>query len=203
LKIICIGRNYVEHAQELKNEVPTEPVFFLKPDTALLPKQRAFYLPGFSNDIHHEVELVLKISKEGKNISEEFAHRYIDSISVGIDFTARDIQQKQKEKGLPWEPAKAFDHSAPVGEFIPLSELPGSKKINFHLDINGKTVQQGSNELMIFSFDKIIAYVSKFITLKKGDLIFTGTPKGVSQVHTGDKLEAFLEDKKLLTVEVK
>jgi acylpyruvate hydrolase len=169
----------------------------------LLPKQRAFYLPEFSNDIHHEVELVLKISKEGKHIAEEFAPRYYDHISVGIDFTARDIQQKQKEKGLPWEPAKAFDHSAPVGEFIALKDLPAQKKINFHLDINGKTVQQGSNELMIFTFAKIIAYVSKFITLKKGDLIFTGTPKGVSKVNAGDELEAFLENKKLLSVQVK
>ena len=145
----------------------------------------------------------LKISKEGKHIAEEFAHRYFDSITVGIDFTARDIQQKQKEKGLPWEPAKAFDHSAPVGEFIPVSGLTDPKKINFHLDINGTTVQQGSNDLMIFSFAKIISYVSKFITLKKGDLIFTGTPKGVGQVKAGDKLEAFLENKKLLTVLVR
>ena len=203
MKIICIGRNYVEHAQELKNEIPTEPVFFLKPDTALLPKQRDFYLPGFSSDIHHEVELVLKICKEGKNIDDKFAHRYYDEISVGIDFTARDIQQKQKEKGLPWEPAKAFDHSAPVGEFISLSKLPDLQKIDFHLDINGKTVQLGSNLLMIFSFDKIISYVSKFITLKKGDLVFTGTPKGVAAVKANDKLEAWLEDKKVLTVYVK
>ncbi len=202
MKIICIGRNYVEHAQELKNEVPTEPVFFLKPDTALLPKQRNFYLPEFSNDIHHEVELVLKICKEGKHIDEKFAHRYYDEISVGIDFTARDIQQKQKEKGLPWEAAKAFDHSAPVGAFISHNKLSDLQQINFHLDINGKTVQQGNNELMIFSFDKIISYVSKFITLKKGDLIFTGTPKGVGQVHANDLLEAYLEDIKLLTVKV-
>ena len=203
MKIICIGRNYVEHAQELKNEIPVEPVFFMKPDTALLPKQNAFYLPGFSTDIHYEVELVLKISKEGKHIAEEFAHKYYDAITVGIDFTARDIQQKQKEKGLPWEPAKAFDHSAPVGEFISLSELPDPAKINFHLDINGKTVQQGTNELMIFTFAKVISYVSKFITIKKGDMLFTGTPKGVGQVKAGDKLEAFLENKKLLTVEVR
>ncbi len=203
MKFICIGRNYVEHAQELKNEVPTEPVFFLKPDTALLPKQRAFYIPDFSSDIHHEVELVLKVCKEGKHIAEEFANKYYDAITVGIDFTARDIQQKQKEKGLPWEPAKAFDHSAPVGEFISLSELPDQNKINFHLDINGKTVQQGTNELMIFSFAQVISYVSKFITLKKGDLIFTGTPKGVGQVKAGDTLEAFLETKKLLTVEIR
>ena len=203
MKFICIGRNYVEHAQELKNEVPTEPVFFLKPDTALLPKQRAFYLPDFSKDIHHEIELVLKVCKEGKHIAEEFAHKYYDAITVGIDFTARDIQQKQKEKGLPWEPAKAFDHSAPVGEFIELDKIYDLNKINFHLNINDKTVQQGTNELMIFSFAKIISYVSKFITLKKGDLIFTGTPKGVGQVKAGDKLEGFLEGKKMLSIEIK
>lgn len=203
MKFICIGRNYVEHAQELKNEVPTEPVFFLKPDTALLPKQRAFYLPDFSKDIHHEIELVLKVCKEGKHIAEEFAHKYYDAITVGIDFTARDIQQKQKEKGLPWEPAKAFDHSAPVGEFIELDKIYDLNKINFHLNLNDKTVQQGTNELMIFSFAKIISYVSKFITLKKGDLIFTGTPKGVGQVKAGDKLEGFLEGKKMLSIEIK
>ncbi len=203
MKIICIGRNYVEHAKELKNDVPGEPVFFLKPDTALLPKQRPFYLPDFSNDIHYEAELVLKICKEGKNISEEFALKYFDAISVGIDFTARDIQQKQKEKGLPWEPAKAFDNSAPVGDFIPFAELPDDNKINFHLNINAKTVQQGSNELMIFSFSKIISYVSRFITLKKGDLVFTGTPKGVGSVKPGDHLEGFLENKKVVEVVVR
>ena len=203
MKIICIGRNYVDHAHELQNEIPTEPVFFLKPDTALLPKQNVFYLPGFSNDIHYEVELVLKICKEGKHIDEKFSHRYYDQITAGIDFTARDIQDKQKAKGLPWEPAKAFDHSAPVGEFIPLGDISDPKKINFHLDINGKTVQHGNNELMIFSFDKVISYVSKFITLRKGDLIFTGTPKGVGPVHKNDLLEAYLENRKLLTVEVR
>jgi acylpyruvate hydrolase len=203
MKIICIGRNYVEHAQELKNEVPTEPVFFLKPDTAALQKDRAFYLPDFSNDIHYEAELVLKICREGKNIAEEFANRYYDQITVGIDFTARDIQQKQKEKGLPWEPAKAFDHSAPAGSFIPLTGLPDFNKINFHLDINGKTVQQGNSSLMIFSFDKIISYVSSFITLRKGDLVFTGTPKGVGPVHKDDLLEVYLEGNKLLNVKVK
>ena len=203
MKIICIGRNYVEHALELKNDIPEEPVFFLKPDTALLPKNSPFYLPDFSKDIHYEVELVLKISKEGKHIEEKFAHRYFDQATVGIDFTARDIQQKQKEKGLPWEPAKAFDHSAPVGDFIPLIEIADPEKMSFRLDINGKTVQAGTKELMIFSFDKVISYVSGFITLRKGDLIFTGTPKGVGQVHPGDLLEAFLEEMKLLTVQVR
>jgi hypothetical protein len=175
MKIICIGRNYVKHALELNNEIPGEPVFFLKPDTALLPKGQAFYIPSFSSDIHHEIEIVLRICKEGKNISEEFASRYYDSVTVGIDFTARDIQQRQKEKGLPWEPAKAFDHSAPVGNVIKLGELKDRKNILFHLDVNGKTVQKGSSELMINSFEKIISYVSKFITLRKSDLIFTGS----------------------------
>lgn len=203
MKIICIGRNYVEHARELNNEVPGDPVFFLKPDTALLPKGRAFYLPDFSNDIHHEIELVYKICKEGKNIAEEFSLRYIDQVSVGIDFTARDIQQRQKEKGLPWEPAKAFDGSAAIGEFIPLSDLKQPGEIKFHLDVNGNTVQQGNHLLMIFPIGKIIAFVSRFITLKKGDLIFTGTPSGVGRIRAGDKLDCYLEGNKKLSVEVR
>ncbi len=203
MKIICIGRNYVEHALELKNTIPSEPVFFLKPDTALLPKDRAFYIPDFSKDIHHEIELVLKISKEGKNIAEEFASRYYDQITVGIDYTARDIQQKQKEKGLPWEPAKAFDHSAPVGEFIALTDLKKPVDIHFKLLINGELKQKGSSLLMLFSFDKIISYVSRYITLRKGDMIFTGTPSGVGPVAAGDVLECFLEDRLLLRTEVR
>ena len=202
MKIICIGRNYVKHAQELNNEIPGEPIFFLKPDTALLQKDHPFYIPSFSSDIHHEVEIVLRICKEGKNISEEFASRYYNALTVGIDFTARDIQQKQKEKGLPWEPAKAFDNSAPVGTMISLTELKDQKNILFHLDVNGKTVQKGSSELMINSFEKIISYVSTFITLRKGDLIFTGTPEGVAQVKPGDLLECYLEDECLLKVNV-
>jgi acylpyruvate hydrolase len=203
MKFICIGRNYVKHIEELNNEIPGEPIFFLKPDTAILQKGQAFYIPSFSNDIHHEIELVLKICKEGKNITEEFASRYYDAITVGIDFTARDIQQKQKEKGLPWEPAKAFDNSAPVGTLVPMNEIKNRDKILFHLDINGKTVQKGNSTLMINSFAKIISYVSKFITLRKGDLIFTGTPEGVSQVKAGDLLECYLEEKCLLKVSVK
>ena len=202
MKIICIGRNYVKHIEELNNAVPEEPVFFLKPDTAL-PRENVFYIPDFSNDIHHEIELVLRISKEGKNIAEEFASRYFDSITVGIDFTARDIQQRQKEKGLPWEPAKAFDNSAPVGEMILINDLKDSKNIRFELKINGKTRQIGESTKMLHSFSKIISFVSKYITLRKGDLIFTGTPEGVSQVKHGDKLECFLEDRKLLTVNIK
>jgi acylpyruvate hydrolase len=201
LKIICIGRNYVKHIDELKNEIPDEPVFFLKPDTALM-QGNTFYLPDFSKDIHHEIELVLKINKEGKNISKEFASRYYNQISVGLDFTARDIQEKQKAKGLPWEPAKAFDNSSPIGEFISIEEIDKSH-IAFHLRKNGTTVQEGNSQMMINSFDTIINYVSKFITLRKGDLIYTGTPAGVSQIHAGDLLECFLEDKNLLKVFVK
>jgi 2-keto-4-pentenoate hydratase/2-oxohepta-3-ene-1,7-dioic acid hydratase in catechol pathway len=203
MKLICIGRNYVKHIQELKNEIPGEPIFFMKPDTSLLPKGNAFYLPGFSNEIHHEIELVLRICKEGKNISEEFAHRYYDAITVGLDFTARDIQEKQKAKGLPWEPAKAFDHSSPVGELVQVNDLKNQNHITFHLNINGKTIQTGNSTLMIYSFAKIISYVSKFITLRKGDLIFTGTPAGVGPVKTGDILEGYLEEKQLLKVTIK
>jgi 2-keto-4-pentenoate hydratase/2-oxohepta-3-ene-1,7-dioic acid hydratase in catechol pathway len=202
MKFICIGRNYVKHIQELNNEVPDKVIFFIKPDTAQLPAERAFYIPSFSSDIHHEIEIVLKISKEGKNISEEFASRYFDSVSVGIDFTARDIQQEVKEKGLPWEPAKAFDNSAPVGNFISVSDI-NSDEILFHLDINGKRVQSGNSRLMINSFNKIISYVSQFITLRKGDLIFTGTPDGVGPVKAGDVLECYLENKMLLTVNIR
>ncbi len=203
MKIICIGRNYVEHAQELKNEAPTEPVFFMKPDTAVLSKGKDFYLPDFSKDIHHEVELVLRVCREGKHITEEFASKYYDQITVGIDFTARDVQQRQKEKGLPWEPAKAFDSSAPVGDFISTDELKNSNNINFELKKNGSVVQIGQSSFMIFSFNKIISFVSRYITLRKGDFIFTGTPKGVNRVEAGDILEAFLEGKKLLQLSVK
>lgn len=203
MKIICIGRNYVKHIEELNNAVPEEPVFFLKPDTALLQKDHAFYIPEFSHDIHHEIELVLKVCKEGKNISEEFASRYYDSISVGIDFTARDIQEKQKEKGLPWEPAKAFDNSAPTGTMIPFTDLKNPSSIRFELRINGNTVQSGDSSMMLHTFDKIISYVSRYITLRKGDLIFTGTPEGVSRVNPGDLLECYLEGKMLLKVNIK
>ncbi|MFN8164865.1 MAG: fumarylacetoacetate hydrolase family protein [Bacteroidia bacterium] len=203
MKIICIGRNYVEHIKELQNAIPGEPVFFMKPDTALLPAEKAFYIPDFSQDIHHEIELVLKICKEGKNIAQEFAHRYYDQITVGIDYTARDIQQHQREKGLPWEPAKAFDGSAPVGQFIPLTELKDLKDIRFSLKINGELRQSGNSNLMLYTFDQIISYVSKFITLRKGDLIYTGTPSGVSAVKAGDVLEGYLEEKLLLKTEVR
>lgn len=203
MKIICIGRNYSEHAKELKNEVPSSPVFFLKPDTSLLKDNAPFYYPSFSNDIHYEVELVIKISKNGKTILPQFAHKYYEQISVGIDFTARDLQNQCKEKGLPWEKAKAFDQSAVIGKFIPLSELKNKELINFGLTINDKQVQQGVSNDMIFSFDTIIAYVSQFITLKTGDLIYTGTPAGVGPVKIGDKLKAYLENELLLDFEIK
>jgi acylpyruvate hydrolase len=203
MKIICIGRNYAEHAKEMNSEVPSEPVFFLKPDTSLLKDNQAFYYPGFSKEIHHEVELVLKINKPGKNIQPQFANRYYSEIGIGIDFTARDLQAECKQKGLPWEKAKAFEGSAPIGKFIDKKEFVDEKNIAFHLNINGNTVQTGNTKQLLFSFDKIIAYVSIFFTLKTGDLIFTGTPEGVGPVKIGDKLEAFIENQKLLDFEIK
>ncbi len=203
MKIICIGRNYAEHAKELKNEVPTEPVFFLKPDTAQIKNNQPFYYPDFSKEIHHEVELVIKINKPGKNIQVEFAKKYYDEVGIGIDFTARDLQNKCKEKGLPWEMAKAFDGSAPIGEFIDKKKITNLNEINFHLNINGNIVQKGNTKDLLFTFDKIIAYVSQFLTLKKGDLIYTGTPSGVGPIKIGDKLEAYIENEKLLHFEIK
>jgi acylpyruvate hydrolase len=202
VKIICIGRNYAEHAKEMKSEVPTEPVFFLKPETALL-KDKDFYYPEFTKDLHHEVEIVLKISKNGKHIAEEFASQYYNEIGIGIDFTARDLQTKCKEKGLPWEKAKAFDNAAPIGDFAPKESFASLKNISFQLNINGNQRQIGNTKDLIFSFEKIISYVSQFITLKTGDLIFTGTPEGVSAVNIGDVLEASIENKKLLHLNIK
>jgi len=203
MKIIAIGRNYAEHAKELNNPVPTAPVIFMKPDTALLKDNKPFYHPGFSEDIHHEIELVLKVSKEGKHIGEKFAAGYYDEIGLGIDFTARDIQSRHKEKGLPWELAKAFDGSAPVSNFVLKSKFPDIYNINFKLDINGETRQQGNTNMLLFSFESIIAFVSRYITLKKGDLIFTGTPAGVGRVKLGDRLEGYIEDEKMLDFWVK
>lgn len=203
MKIICIGRNYIEHAKELNNPVPKEPVFFLKPDTALQIKNRPFFYPDFSSEIHYELEIVLKLCKNGKNIDPRFANEYFDKIGLGIDFTARDLQQKLKEKGLPWEKAKAFDYSAPVSEFIPVSELGDLTDLHFRLDLNGKIVQDGTTSDMIFSFAAIISYVSRFITLRAGDLIFTGTPEGVGPVKIGDHLQGWLEGKKMLDFMVK
>ncbi|MCK9400326.1 MAG: fumarylacetoacetate hydrolase family protein [Bacteroidales bacterium] len=204
MKIICIGRNYVEHARELSNPLPDNPVFFLKPDTALVIRNRPFYYPDFSKDIHYETELVLKICKVGKSIPEKYAQDYYDQIGLGFDFTARDLQQKCKEKGLPWEIAKGFDYSAPISpEFVLKENMPDLKNISFHLELNGKRVQEGHSDEMIFSFEKIIAYVSQFMTLRTGDLIFTGTPAGVGPVEIGDKLEAYLEGNLMLTCNIK
>ena len=203
MKIICIGRNYVEHAKELKNPLPEQPVFFLKPDTSLVIRNRPFFYPEFSNDIHYETELVIKIDKNGKHIQEEFAHTYYSQIGLGIDFTARDIQQNCKKKGLPWEIAKGFDNSAPISKLMAIEELTDQKNIQFHLELNGEVVQQGSSLDMIFSVDTIISYLSRFITLKMGDLIYTGTPAGVGPVKIGDHLVGYLEDKKMLNFRVK
>lgn len=203
MKIIAIGRNYSDHAKELNNPVPTEPVVFMKPDTALLREGRAFIHPEFSNDIHYEVELVLRIAKEGKHIAEKFALNYIDSIGIGIDFTARDIQEKCKQKGLPWEIAKSFDHSAPIGEFMPLSEFQDIRNIEFSLTKNNSIVQSGNSKDMIFSFEQIISFVSKRFTLKKGDYIFTGTPAGVGKINIADHFEAFIGTKKMLSLNIK
>ena len=203
MKIIAIGRNYAEHAKELNNPIPTTPVIFMKPDTALLKDNKPFYLPEFSNDVHYELEVVLKICKEGKHIADKFAANYYDEIGLGIDFTARDIQSKHKEKGLPWELAKSFDSSAPISIFLPKSDFENLYDLNFELKINGETRQKGYTKDLLFSFEKIISFVSQYITLKKGDLIFTGTPEGVGKINQGDKLEAWLEDKQLLNFDVK
>jgi acylpyruvate hydrolase len=204
MRIFAVGRNYAEHIKELNNERPDEPVIFTKPDTALLRNQAPFYYPDFTKDIHHEVELVLRISNDGKNIHEKFARKYFDAIGIGIDFTARDLQQKAKEKGLPWDIAKGFNGSAPISEkFIPVAEFKDLKDINFSLSVNGGIRQQGNTSLMIFSFEYIISYLSKFFTLRTGDLIFTGTPKGVGPVQVGDTLSSFIQNEKLLEFEVK
>ena len=203
MKILAIGRNYAEHIAELKNETPEEPVIFFKPDTAILKNNEPFYYPDYSQDIHHEIELILRISKEGKNIDAQFASKYYDAIGLGIDFTARDLQTKAKNKGLPWTLAKGFNGSAPISEFLPLTDFPDLKNINFKLLVNGQEKQAGNSNLMLNTFNDMIAYMSRFITLKKGDIIFTGTPKGVGPVQIGDRLEGFMEDKKLLDFEIK
>ncbi|MFT6054338.1 MAG: 2-keto-4-pentenoate hydratase/2-oxohepta-3-ene-1,7-dioic acid hydratase in catechol pathway [Roseivirga sp.] len=202
MKIIAIGRNYAEHIAELNNERPTAPVVFLKPDTAVLRNNAPFYHPDFSNDIHYEVEVLLKIGKEGKHIDQKFAHKYYEEIGVGIDFTARDLQQRCKEKGLPWEIAKAFNGSAPISEFKNKAGFDLTQ-LNFSLKQNDVLKQNGNTNMMLFNFDEIIAYISKFFTLKKGDIIFTGTPAGVGKINIGDQLTAYLENEKLLEVEIK
>jgi len=203
MKILAIGRNYVAHIQELNNEQLGEPVVFLKPDTALLQHNEPFYYPSFSQDIHHEVELVLRVCKEGKHIDQKFASRYYDQIGLGIDFTARDIQQRAKEKGLPWETSKAFNGSAPVSKFLPVTDFVDLKNIGFRLEINGELRQKGSTALMLYDFDYIVSYLSQYFTLKAGDIIYTGTPAGVSAVKIGDRLIGFIEDKEMLNFEIK
>lgn len=203
MKIICIGRNYADHAKELNNDVPEKPVFFMKPDSALVIKNRPFFYPDFSKDVHHEVEVVIKINRLGRSIPENFAHRYFSEMTLGIDFTARDLQSEMKKKGLPWEIAKGFDYSAPIGKFFPVAQFKDIHAQDFHLDINGKTVQVGNTKDMLFTFEKIISYVSIFMTLKTGDMIFTGTPAGVGPVKINDRLEAYLDDKKILDFPVK
>lgn len=203
MKIIAIGRNYAAHAAELNNAIPTKPIIFLKPDTAVLKDNKPFYIPDFSNDVHYELEIVLKICKEGKHIAEKFASNYYEEIGLGVDFTARDIQAEHKEKGLPWELAKAFDNSAVISNFLPKSDYKDMYDLKFELKKNGENKQNGHTANLLFSFEKIISFVSQYITLKKGDLIFTGTPEGVGKVNTGDRLEAWLEDKQLLNFEIK
>ena len=203
MKIICIGRNYTNHIAELQNERPTEPVVFMKPDSAVLLKQHPFVLPEFSNEVHHEIELIVKINKVGKYIEPKFAHKYYDEISVGIDFTARDLQDQLKSKGLPWEKAKAFDGSAVIGEFVSKEQFASLDDVNFELLKNGAVAQKGNSSLMLWKIDELVAYVSQFFTLKIGDIIFTGTPEGVAAVVPNDVLEGYLEGQQLFRIQVK
>lgn len=203
MKIICVGRNYVAHIEELNNERPAEPVIFTKPDTALLQKNLPFYYPEFSQDIHHEVELVLQVCKQGKYVEERFAHKYYDKIALGIDFTARDLQAKAKAKGLPWAIAKGFNGSAPISNFFPIQDFKNVNQLDFSLKVNGEFRQKGDSKLMIWTFDELITYISQFFTLKIGDLIFTGTPAGVGAVQKGDCLEGFIAEQKVMDFMVK
>ena len=203
MKIICIGRNYIDHAKELNSPVPDKPIFFMKPDSALVIRNRPFFYPDFSSNVHHEIEVVLKVNRLGRSIEEKFASRYYSEVGLGVDFTARDLQNEYKDKGLPWEISKGFDYSAPVSKFFPVSRFVDIHNMKFRLDINGHIVQSGNTGEMIFSFEKIIAYVSRFMTLKTGDLIYTGTPAGVGPVKIGDRLEAYLEDQKVMDFQVK
>lgn len=203
MKILCVGKNYAAHIEEMSSERPQEPVIFTKPETALLLNNAPFYFPDFSKEIHYEVELILKINRNGKYIEPRFAHKYYDEIGIGIDFTARDLQARAKAKGLPWALSKGFNGSAPISKFVSKSNFADLKSINFSLILDGETKQKGNTNLMLFDFDVIISYISKFIWLKEGDIIFTGTPKGVGPVQIGNRLEAFIEDKKMLEVEIK
>jgi len=203
MKIICIGRNYSDHAKELKNDLPKEPLFFLKPDTALVIRNRPFFYPDFSKDVHYEIELVYRICKVGKYIEQKFAHTYYNEIALGIDFTARDLQREAQAKGTPWEKAKGFDRSAPISSFFPLTDFEDIRNLNFMLKKNGEVVQKGNSSDMIFNIDTIISHVSQFITLKMGDIIFTGTPAGVGPVVIGDRLEGFIEEKKVISCNIR
>ena len=203
MKIFCVGRNYADHAKELKNEIPDEPVIFMKPKSALLQPHTPFYYPEFTNELHYECELVLRIAKNGKYIQEKFANKYYDAVSVGIDFTARDIQNELKQKGLPWEKAKAWDNSAMVGDWTDLTAELLKKSFKFSMDLNGETVQRGTSEDMIFSFERIVANISQYFSLNIGDLIFTGTPAGVGECVVGDELTGFLESKQVFSLTVK
>lgn len=203
MKILCVGRNYADHILELSNEQPDDPVIFLKPETAIPLKNEPFFYPDFSKDVHYEVEILVKINRVGKNIDEKFAHKYYDEIGVGIDFTARDVQSKLKAKGLPWELAKAFNGSAPISTFVPKTDFPDLNNINFRLDLNGEIRQQGNTNLMLFKIDYLISFVSRYFLLQKGDILFTGTPKGVGPVQIGDTLTAYIEDRKMLEIGVK
>ena len=203
MKIICIGRNYTDHIEELANERPEDPVVFLKPDTSLVLKNQPFFIPPFSNDVHYEVEVLVRINRIGKHIQQKFSHKYYDEIGLGIDFTARDLQAKLKAKGLPWEKAKAFDGAAVVGDWVNKSELPHIDELQFEMTKNGTVVQQSSSALMLWKVDELIAYVSQFFTLKIGDIIFTGTPAGVGPVVENDVLEGFLEGRQLFSIKIK
>jgi 2-keto-4-pentenoate hydratase/2-oxohepta-3-ene-1,7-dioic acid hydratase in catechol pathway len=203
MKLICIGRNYTAHIEELENERPKDPVVFIKADSAVLPKEQDFYLPPFSNNVHHEVELLVKITKVGKHIAKEFAHKYYDEVSLGIDFTARDIQDELKSKGLPWEKAKSFDGSAVIGKWVSKSNYKDLNQLSFSLKKNNEVVQSASSELMLWKIDELISYVSQFFTLKKGDIIFSGTPSGVGKVEALDVLEGFIENESFFKIGVK
>lgn len=203
MKLICIGRNYTDHIKELENEKPTDPVVFLKPDTSILLKKQPFFIPDFSDDVHYEVEVLVKINKVGKYIDRKFAHKYYDEIGLGIDFTARDLQSQLKAKGLPWEKAKAFDGAAVVGKWLPKTRFQSIDNINFSLKKNDAIVQNGNTELMLWKIDEIIEYVSKYFTLKIGDIIFTGTPAGVGKVFAEDQLKGYLENEEMFSIKIK
>lgn len=203
MKIFCVGRNYVAHAKELGNEVPDEPIIFMKPKSALLQAHTPFYYPEFTNELHYECELVLRISKNGKYIQDRFANKYYDAVSVGIDFTARDVQNELKEKGLPWEKAKAWDNSAVIGKWVPVQNIKNKRDINFSLKKNQETVQSGNSSLMMHNFDQLVAHISNYFSLNIGDLVFTGTPAGVGECVVGDELEGFFENDSMFQLEIK